>query len=105
MTGSGTFERWDFPGTVLAIAFVIGLMVASTSAPAQEPAPAPPVPKAPDQGPLIAPPDGACLKWSDGCRTCSFDPKLVLGVCSNIGIACQPHEVTCTERRPDAEKK
>ena len=32
----------------------------------------------------------ACVAWTDGCRNCSRDSG-----CSNIGIACQPTEVTC----------
>ena len=39
----------------------------------------------------------ACLAWSDGCVTCErTDGKIS---CSNIGIACQPAEVECTERK------
>ena len=32
----------------------------------------------------------ASVAWTDGCRNCSRDSG-----CSNIGIACQPTEVTC----------
>ena len=96
MTWLGAFERWDSLGSVPAMAFAIGLIVASTSAAAQDSVPTGPVLKAPDQ---------TCLAWSDGCRTCRYDTKLLVGICSNVGIACQPREVTCTERQPDAEKK
>jgi hypothetical protein len=41
--------------------------------------------------------DNTCIRWTDHCRTCSRgtggDP-----ICSNIGIACQPAEVECSER-------
>lgn len=36
--------------------------------------------------------DKLCSAWTDGCVTCT------LGICSNIGIACQPEKITCTSR-------
>ena len=39
-----------------------------------------------------------CLAWSDGCVTCSRE-----GGCSNIGIACQPKEITCTQHQKAPE--
>ena len=39
--------------------------------------------------------DKACMAWTDGCRNCKRD-----GGCSNIGIACQPKEVTCLQHLP-----
>jgi hypothetical protein len=39
--------------------------------------------------------DNACLAWTDGCRNCSRDAG-----CSNLGIACQPKEVTCLQKKP-----
>ena len=39
-----------------------------------------------------------CVAWTDGCVNCS------LGSCSNIGIACQPREIVCTEKSPEADK-
>jgi hypothetical protein len=110
MTELGAFEGRRFPRTVAAIAFAIGLAVAVTSAPAQDsardPAQPPPVQTAPEPsiynyGTI----DRTCLNWSDGCRTCSADTALAAAVCSNVGVACQPREVTCMTRRPDAEKK
>jgi hypothetical protein len=42
-------------------------------------------------------PDATCLAWTDGCRACqraqSGSPT-----CSNIGIACQPGKMACTQR-------
>jgi len=38
--------------------------------------------------------DKLCLVWSDGCVNCSRE-----GGCSNIGIACQPKEITCMQRQ------
>jgi hypothetical protein len=44
-----------------------------------------------------------CRQWTDGCRTCarneSGDP-----LCSNIGPACQPVAVTCSQRAEPAKK-
>jgi hypothetical protein len=37
--------------------------------------------------------DNLCLAWSDGCVTCNREG------CSNIGIACQPKKITCTQRQ------
>jgi hypothetical protein len=39
--------------------------------------------------------DKACVVWTDGCRNCSRDAG-----CSNLGIACQPKEVTCLQYLP-----
>lgn len=47
--------------------------------------------------------DKTCLQWTDGCRTCTRrggeDEQ-----CSNIGPACQPAAISCSQRR-EAEKK
>jgi hypothetical protein len=37
--------------------------------------------------------DSTCMRWTDQCRICSRSG------CSNIGIACQPAEVECMERK------
>lgn len=34
-----------------------------------------------------------CIQWTDDCRSCDESG------CSNIGIACQPNEVRCIERK------
>ena len=113
MTGFSAIEGRDYPKPVSAIAFAIGLMVAITSAAAQDAAaqdsaPTPPIPTAPDQEPSLynyGTVDRTCLNWSDGCRTCSYDKDLSLAICSNVGIACEPRELICVARQPDAEKK
>src|SRR5258708_27171480 len=100
MTDLGAFEGWRFPSTVAAIAFVLGLIVAVTQAPAQDATQTSPVQTAPE--PSIynyGTVDRTCLNWSDGCRTCIADTALAAAVCSNVGIACQPREVTCMTRR------
>jgi hypothetical protein len=42
--------------------------------------------------------DKTCVRWNDGCRSCSRGQKP--SVCSNIGIACQPGPLRCTVRQP-----
>jgi hypothetical protein len=44
--------------------------------------------------------DRACVAWTDGCRNCSRDAG-----CSNLGIACQPKEVTCLRHLPSEKNK
>ena len=43
--------------------------------------------------------DSTCMRWTDQCRICSRSG------CSNIGIACQPAEVECMERKQADDKK
>jgi hypothetical protein len=47
--------------------------------------------------------DATCSRWSDGCQTCSRGTAGE-GICSNIGIACQPAAVKCIERNENAKK-
>jgi hypothetical protein len=49
--------------------------------------------------------DSTCIRWTDQCRTCNRSTSAQESICSNIGIACQPAEVECLERRQDGEKK
>lgn len=46
--------------------------------------------------------DKLCLAWNDGCVTCQRDTAGA--ACSNIGIACQPKEITCTQRQSEPAK-
>ena len=39
-----------------------------------------------------------CMVWSDSCVTCLRSKTDGDYSCSNIGIACQPKEVTCIRR-------
>ena len=48
--------------------------------------------------------DSTCIRWTDKCRTCNRDISADI-VCSNIGIACQPADVECLERRQSDDKK
>ena len=46
-----------------------------------------------------------CLVWTDGCVSClRSKPDGDYG-CSNIGIACQPKEVTCTRHVGEPDGK
>lgn len=45
----------------------------------------------------------ACLAWNDGCVTCMRSDKGE-PVCSNIGISCQPKEISCTKQDSKAAK-
>jgi hypothetical protein len=42
-----------------------------------------------------------CLKWTDTCVNCVRTQSGENPSCNNIGIACQPKEVTCSIRIPD----
>jgi hypothetical protein len=62
---------------------------AEGEAPATGPAPAPV---------LIAPPN--CARWTDDCVNCARNAAGGAPLCSNIGIACQPHAIRCIEPDP-----
>jgi hypothetical protein len=42
--------------------------------------------------------DRDCLAWTDSCVNCSRAAPGEDFTCSNIGISCQPKEVTCLRR-------
>jgi hypothetical protein len=89
------------------IAVALALSVAGVLAQTQDPSPAP----APSPSPATSPEpsihgygdrDKTCLAWTDTCRHCERGDNNAI-VCSNIGIACQPAEVTCTRRNEPAK--
>jgi len=41
--------------------------------------------------------DATCLQWTDDCRVCKRTENAP-PTCSNIGTACQPGTIRCTER-------
>ena len=47
--------------------------------------------------------DKTCLAWTDKCRSCARADADAIN-CSNIGIACQPAEITCTSRPAEPAK-
>jgi hypothetical protein len=61
--------------------------------PQHKTAPAP----APASTGAFAPPDAACLEWTDGCRTCRRPPAGEVA-CSNVGVACVQQAPRCTRR-------
>ena len=86
--------------TTISLLLSIATVDAQTSQPAPTPAPAP-VQPAPAAEPSIhgyGDRDKTCTAWTDTCRSCErgADDKIL---CSNIGIACQPAEITCTARK------
>jgi hypothetical protein len=83
-------------GLVTAALSVCSTALAQPSAPA--PAPATTAPTILGFGAA----DKTCLAWTDQCRTCRREADDVVN-CSNIGIACQPGEITCTARREPAK--
>ena len=45
-----------------------------------------------------------CLEWTDTCVNCVRAQSGDNFSCSNIGIACQPKDVTCARRADDKTK-
>jgi hypothetical protein len=45
-----------------------------------------------------------CLEWTDTCVNCVRAQSGENFSCSNIGIACQPKEVTCVRRADEKAK-
>jgi hypothetical protein len=91
---------------ILVTAMVAGISASSVAAQSPtESAPSPPNAPPPLQSSVngYGNQDKLCLAWNDGCVTCQRDTAAG-AVCSNIGIACQPKEITCTQRQPAPAK-
>lgn len=41
-----------------------------------------------------------CLRWTDGCVSCTRNDTKNKPACSNIGPACQPAEIRCMQSEP-----
>src|SRR5215471_12153411 len=87
---------------LIIIAAALSLSVAAGLAQTQDPAPAPaPSPPAPTSTEAsihgYGDRDKTCVSWTDTCRHCGRGDDDAI-FCSNIGIACQPAEITCTRR-------
>jgi len=54
-------------------------------------------PAAPVSANPFAPPDAACLEWTDDCRVCQKSPAGEAS-CSNVGAACVAKAPRCTRR-------
>jgi hypothetical protein len=84
------------------------MMPPAWSQPEPAPAPAPtqaPAPQSAAEASIHAygDRDKTCLAWTDKCRSCARGDADAVN-CSNIGIACQPAEITCTSRPPEKAK-
>ena len=90
------------------IVVALSLSVAGALAQSQDPAPAPAPPSPPASTSTEASIHGygdrdkTCVAWTDTCRHCERGDNDAI-VCSNIGIACQPAEITCTRRSEPAK--
>ena len=85
------------PGLALLAAALLGGMTAAAQ-PASETIEALPQRKVEKHVFNYGEMDGTCTRWTDQCRTCARTGEKD-SACSNIGIACQPAEVECTERK------
>jgi hypothetical protein len=72
-------------------------------APTQAPAPSPAPESSEASIHAYGDRDKTCLAWTDKCRSCARADADAIS-CSNIGIACQPAEITCTSRPPEPAK-
>ena len=84
---------------MLAGVFALAAAFSQQPAPPETPAPATESPSIQAYGDR----DATCVRWVDSCRACSRGPDGA-PLCSNIGIACQPKQVECTERKEEAPK-
>lgn len=49
-------------------------------------------------------PPPQCLRWTDGCVSCTRGDIADKPACSNIGPACQPAEIRCMQSEPSPGK-
>jgi hypothetical protein len=82
------------------VSAVLMLVIAIARAQTPEPAPPPPAAEVAIHG--YGDRDKTCLAWTDKCRSCERGADDAI-VCSNIGIACQPAEITCSRRSEPAK--
>jgi len=88
----------SFRGLVIALS--PALSMAAGLAQTSEPAPAP---QAPSAKPSIhSDREKTCMAWTDRCRICERGDDDTVH-CSNIGIACQAAEITCSRRSQPAK--
>ena len=94
-----------FVRSLLAISLIFWSTIRSSSADSAQPSSATPLPGQPN---TLTPSEltvlnygkdnKACVAWSDGCVSCRrADGEQ--SHCSNIGIACQPKEISCSESK------
>ena len=96
--------RRALAATCFALAFLASACFAQSTAPTPQPPPS----SAPGEASIhgYGDRDKTCLTWTDQCRSCqrAADDQIH---CNNIGIACQPAAIACTERKaePKGEPK
>lgn len=84
--------------TILTALALATLLLVGASAQQSPPAPSTPADIAAEQASMMGYGDRnkTCTAWTDGCMNCSRasngDP-----VCGNIGFACQPKAISCTD--------
>jgi hypothetical protein len=76
--------------------------LAQPQGPAPAPSPAPPAASTEASIHGYGDRDKTCVAWTDTCRHCERGDGDAI-FCSNIGIACQPAEITCTRRSEPAK--
>jgi hypothetical protein len=84
----------------VTLAAVIWLSPAALAV--ERPNASPPAHDSATDSPVFQGPSESCRAWTDGCRICSRaqDGKVA---CSNIGIACQPGKLVCTQDDPSRQ--
>ncbi len=91
---------------LMVVSVALALSVSTGQAQTPDPAPTPSPPSAAATEASIhgyGDRDKTCMAWTDQCRSCTRGADDTI-VCSNIGIACQPAEITCSSRRSDPSK-
>ncbi|HEY1540863.1 MAG TPA: hypothetical protein VGG01_00500 [Xanthobacteraceae bacterium] len=86
---------------VAALAFALALAASPALAQSAAAPPAPPAVSPAIQG--YGDHDKTCLAWSDGCVSCRAGADHA-AACTNIGIACQPQAIACSERQEKQDK-
>ncbi len=88
----------------IIISAVLALSVSAGRSQAADPAPAPSPAASAAEASIhgYGDRDKTCAAWTDQCRSCERGDKDTV-VCSNIAIACQPAEITCSRRSEPAK--
>ena len=90
-------------GRLIIISVALSLSVSAGLAQTPEPNSTPPAPAAEPSIHGYGDRDKTCVAWTDTCRSCERGADDTI-ICSIIGIACQPAEITCSSRRSEPAK-
>jgi hypothetical protein len=82
-------------GTFIAIILMVGEAASAEQTPGQA---------SPDWSQNYGERNKDCLEWTDTCVNCMRAQSGENFSCSNIGIACQPKDVTCVRRAEEKAK-